>query len=91
MSSKDNRRDDDGNHGKNEDNHRNSNNGAEGSGKVAEAHNSTGDKAATQLNQGRRSPESRHDRDAHIGSGNQVQSRQGGGGSTGGGGNRGAG
>lgn len=63
----------------------------EGSGKVAQAHNSTGDKPATQLNQGRRSPESRHDRDAHIGSGNQVQSRRGSAGSTGGGGSRGAG
>ena len=87
MSSKENRRDD-GNRGTN-DNTRHAHdpaNGTEGSGKVAQAHNSTGDKAATQLNQGRRSPESRHDRDAHIGSGNQVQSRQGGGG-----GNRGAG
>lgn len=63
----------------------------EGSGKVAQAHNSTGDKPATQLNQGRRSPESRHDRDAHIGSGNQVQSRRGAAGSSGGGGSRGAG
>lgn len=93
MSSKDNRHDDGDNapsdHRNNTANH--NDDGTEGSGKVAQAHNSTGDKAATQLNQGRRSPESRHDRDAHIGSGNQVQSRQGGGGSTGGGGNRGAG
>ena len=65
--------------------------GNEGSGKVAQAHNSMGDKSATQLNQGRRSPGSRHDRDAHIGSSNQVQSRRGGGASTGGGGSRGAG
>lgn len=65
--------------------------GNEGSGKVAQAHNSMGDKSATQLNQGRRSPESRHDRDAQIGSSNQVQSRRGGGTSTGGGGSRGAG
>ena len=37
-----------------------------GSGKVAQAHNSMGDKPSTQLNQGRRTPESRHDRDAQI-------------------------
>ena len=59
----------------------------QGSGKVAEAHNSTGDQPATAINQGRRTPESRGDRDTHVGSGNQTQSRRGGG--TGGG--RGAG
>ncbi|GKT16417.1 hypothetical protein AVHY2522_11620 [Acidovorax sp. SUPP2522] len=42
----------------------------------------------TQKNEAQRTPESRHDRDAHIGSGNQVQSRQG---SAGSGGGRGAG
>ena len=51
--------------------------GAAGSGKVANDHNSPGDQPPTQLHQGRRTPESRHDRDAHIGSGNQVQSRRG--------------
>ena len=51
--------------------------GATGSGKVANDHNSPGDQPPTQLHQGRRTPESRHDRDAHIGSGNQVQSRRG--------------
>lgn len=61
-----------------------------GSGKVANAHNSTGDKT-TQINQGRRTPESRGDRDTHLGSGNQGQSRQGGAGSRSGGGSRGAG
>ncbi len=62
----------------------------QGSGKVANDHNSEGDKAATQLHQGRRTPESRHDRDSHLGSGNQSQSRQGAAGS-GGGKGRGAG
>ncbi len=51
-----------------------------GTGKVENDHNRQGDQDATQKNEGRRTPESRHDRDAHIGSGNQVQSRQGGGG-----------
>lgn len=63
---------------------------AAGSGKVANDHNREGAQGPTQLHQGRRTPESRHDRDAHIGSGNQVQSRRGApgsgtGGSTGGG------
>lgn len=87
MTSKDNRRDN-ANHSPNAED---AASGAEGSGKVAQAHNSTGDKPTTQLNQGRRSPESRHDRDAHIGSSNQVQSRRGAAGSGGGGGSRGAG
>lgn len=76
-----------------EDNGGNDNKGNdnEGSGKVAQAHNATGDQPATQLNQGRRTPESRHDRDAHLGSGNQVQSRRGASGGGNGGGGRGAG
>jgi hypothetical protein len=78
-SSKDNRRDDGGA------------NDTEGSGKVADAHNATGDQPTTQTNQGRRTPESRHDRDAHLGSSNQVQSRRGAAGSGHGGGSRGAG
>jgi len=49
----------------------------EGSGKVAQAHNSAGDQPPTQIHQGRRTPESRGDRDTHLGSGNQTQSRQG--------------
>ena len=64
-------------------------------GKVANDHNRTGDQPATQLNQGRRTPESRHDREAQVGSGNQTQSRRGAPGSssagTPGGGTRGAG
>lgn len=63
---------------------------SDGSGKVANAHNAAGDKT-TQINQGRRTPESRGDRDTHLGSGNQGQSRQGGAGSSSGGGSRGAG
>lgn len=63
---------------------------SDGSGKVANAHNSAGDKT-TQINQSRRTPESRGDRDTHLGSGNQGQSRQGGAGSSSGGGSRGAG
>lgn len=62
-----------------------------GAGKVENDHNRQGDQDATQKNEARRTPESRHDRDAHIGSGNQVQSRQGGGGPSTGGGGRGAG
>ena len=49
----------------------------EGSGKVAQAHHSPGDQPPTQIHQGRRTPESRGDRDTHVGSGNQTQSRQG--------------
>lgn len=63
----------------------------QGSGKVAGDHNSAGDQPATQTHQGRRTPESRGDRDTHLGSGNQTQSRQGNAGSSGGGGGRGAG
>jgi hypothetical protein len=69
--------------------------GPERSGKVANDHNSTGEQPATQTNQGRRTPESRHDRETHVGSGNQTQSRRGAPGSsssgTVGGGARGAG
>ena len=52
-----------------------------GTGKVANDHNSTGDKPATQTNQGRRTPQSRNDRQS-IGAGpqNQVSARKGGGG-----------
>lgn len=38
--------------------------------------NKLGDKPETQLNQGHRTPESRHDRESQIGSSNQNQSRQ---------------
>lgn len=46
-------------------------------GKVENDTNKMGDKEATQLNQGQRTPESRSDREAHIGGSNQSQSRQG--------------
>jgi len=46
-------------------------------GKVANDFNRTGDQPVTQLNQGQRTPESRHDRESQIGSGNQNRSRQG--------------
>ena len=51
------------------------------SGKVANDHNKMGQTEPTQLNQGRRTPESRHDRQT-MGSGpqNQVSARKGGGG-----------
>lgn len=50
-------------------------------GKVANDHNKTGDQPATQKNEGERTPESRSDRESHVGSGNQSQSRRGGAGS----------
>ena len=46
-------------------------------GKVANDHNKVGDQALTQKNQFKRTPDSRTDREAHIGSGNQTQSRRG--------------
>lgn len=51
-------------------------------GKVENDHNKMGDQQPTQLNEGQRTPESRHDREAHIGGGNQTQSRKGTGGSS---------
>ena len=54
-------------------------------GKVENDTNKTGAQEPTQKNEGRRTPQSRHDRESHIGSGNQTQSRRGNsGGSTGG-------
>ncbi len=52
-----------------------------GTGKLANDHNRQGQQPPTARNEGRRTPESRHDREAHVGSGNQVQSRRGGAGS----------
>lgn len=46
-------------------------------GKVENDSNKLGNKDATQLNQGQRTPDSRSDREAHIGGSNQSQSRQG--------------
>lgn len=43
--------------------------GSDTAGKVANDHNRPGAPPATQLNQGRRTPESRHDREAQVGSG----------------------
>jgi hypothetical protein len=76
-------------------NDRRDKNDTEGSGKVANDHNRTGHQPATQIHQGQRTPESRHDRESQVGSGNQNQSRRGAPGSsssgTVGGGTRGAG
>jgi hypothetical protein len=47
------------------------------SGKVENDTNKLGDTRPTQKNEGRRTPESRHDRDARIGGENQNQSRRG--------------
>jgi hypothetical protein len=48
------------------------------SGKVENDANKLGDTAPTQKNEGRRTPESRHDRESHVGGENQSQSRRGG-------------
>jgi hypothetical protein len=46
-------------------------------GKSDNDHNKQGEQAPTQKNEGRRTPTSRHDREAHVGGGNQTQSRKG--------------
>lgn len=46
-------------------------------GKVENDANKLGAQEPTQINQGKRTPESRHDREAHVGGGNQSQSRRG--------------
>lgn len=46
-------------------------------GKVANDTNKLGEQEPTQLNQGKRTPDSRSDREAHVGGGNQSQSRRG--------------
>lgn len=51
-------------------------------GKVENDANKLGEQEPTQLNQGQRTPDSRSDREAHIGSGNQSQSRRGSAGSS---------
>jgi hypothetical protein len=51
-------------------------------GKVENDTNKQGESEPTQLNQGKRTPESRHDREAHIGGTNQSQTRRGTGGSS---------
>lgn len=60
-------------------------NGQGHGGKVENNTNKAGEQEPTQKNEGRRTPQSRHDREAHIGSSNQTQSRRGNsGGSSGG-------
>lgn len=46
-------------------------------GKVANDHNKVGDQAATQLNQGQRTPQSRSDRSSNLGGSNQSTRRRG--------------
>ena len=46
-------------------------------GKVDNDTNKMGEQDATQLNQGKRTPDSRSDREAHVGGSNQSQSRRG--------------
>jgi len=46
-------------------------------GKVENDTNKQGEQEPTQLNQGKRTPESRSDREAHVGGSNQSQSRRG--------------
>ena len=59
------------------------------SGKVANDHNKLGEQKPTQKNEGRRTPESRHDRQTRAGGANEIEARTGGKG--GGRGQRGAG
>jgi hypothetical protein len=44
---------------------------------MANDHNKVGEQPLTQKNEAKRTPDSRTDREAHIGSGNQTQSRRG--------------
>ena len=46
-------------------------------GKVEGDTNKTGQQSPTQLNQGQRTPESRHDREGQVGGSNQHQARRG--------------
>jgi hypothetical protein len=48
------------------------------SGKVDNDFNKVGEQTPTQKNEGRRTPQSRSDREAQVGSDNQSQSRRGG-------------
>ena len=50
---------------------------APNTGKVANDHNKVGEQALTQKNEAKRTSDSRTDREAHLGSGNQTQSRTG--------------
>ncbi len=51
------------------------------SGKVENDSNKLGEGTPTQKNEGRRTPQSRHDRESHVGGENQTMSRRGGPGS----------
>ena len=46
-------------------------------GKVENDTNKLGEHEPTQLNQGKRTPDSRSDRESHVGASNQSQSRRG--------------
>ena len=46
-------------------------------GKVENDHNKVGEQEPTARNEGHRTPKSRSDRESHVGSGNQNQSRRG--------------
>ncbi|MFT3858267.1 MAG: hypothetical protein QM742_12465 [Aquabacterium sp.] len=46
-------------------------------GKVENDHNKQGQQSATQVHESKRTPQSRHDRETHIGSDNQNQVRRG--------------
>ena len=46
-------------------------------GKVENGHDKVGEQPLTQKNEAKRTPDSRTDREAHLGSGNQTQSRRG--------------
>jgi len=46
-------------------------------GKVENDVNQTGDQKPTQKNEGKRTANSRHDRESHVGSSNQLQARRG--------------
>ena len=50
---------------------------APNTGKVANDHNKVGEQALTQKNEAKRTSDSRTDREAHLGSGNQTRSRTG--------------
>ncbi|MDB5867721.1 MAG: hypothetical protein JWP96_53 [Polaromonas sp.] len=52
-------------------------------GKVENDSNKMGEQKPTQKNEGRRTPESRHDRESHIGSTNVIRARKGGAGGAG--------
>ena len=46
-------------------------------GKVVNDHNKVGEQAVTQKDEAKRTPDSRADREAHVGGGNQTQARKG--------------